>query len=188
MKKKIQIIKRKVKYARLELRAGEPVLIMPRYGSVNKKWLERKLKFIKDIKQKYKNQQIYNRSEEELVQLVSRFIEKYSRVLNMQPLKLNFRYMRTKWGSCSGKNRISFNLLLGYLPLALIRYIVFHEMVHLLIKNHSKKFWMVIEKEFKNYKKCKEKLFGYWFLLNKPKEDVERPKKVEDRVEHGRND
>lgn len=171
----IKVIKRKVKYPRLELKTGIPILIIPQKGffdpqkitSKHQKWLEKKINFIREIENKYKDKKLYQRSEEDLIKLINKFVKKFSKVLNVKPQKINFRYMKTKWGSCSKKGRICFNLALKYLPSSLISYVVFHEMVHLFIPNHSKNFWLKIKKEFKNPSLYEEKLYGYWFLLNK---------------------
>jgi predicted metal-dependent hydrolase len=84
--------------------------------------------------------------------------------------------MKTKWASCSRKNKITFNFMLKYLPPRLIRYTTFHEMAHLLIPNHNKDFWFLIKREFKNYPHFEEELFGYWFLLQNKK--LKDPKKM----------
>lgn len=171
----VLIIKRNVKHPRIELKTGIPVLILPINGNFDadkiidshKKWLEEKSCFIKEIKEKYSNHEICDRSEDELIKLIKDFISKYSGVLKRYPEKISFCYMRTKWASCSRKGKINFNLLLKYLPVELIDYIVFHEMAHLLIPNHSQYFWYLVEKKFINFKKYEENLFGYWFLLVK---------------------
>ena len=172
--RQITISKRKVKYPRLELRTGSPVLILPQEGDFDsnviigkhQKWLEQKMKFIENLKNRYKNQKIYQRSESSLVKIVTRFVNKLSKVLKVKPERVDFRYMKTKWGSCSKKKRICLNLSLRYLPTRLIRYVVLHEMTHLLIPNHSESFWLYVKKEFKNPEQCEEMLYGYWFLLN----------------------
>ena len=172
-KDKISIIKRKIKYPRIELKTGVPILILPQNNSFDeieildkhKKWLKQKLEFIEKTKKKYKNQKIYKRSDNDLIKLVTNFIDKYSKVLEKKPDKISFRYMKTKWASCSRKNKITFNFMLKYLPPRLILYITFHEMAHLLVPNHSKDFCFLIKREFKNYAQYEEQLFGYWFLL-----------------------
>lgn len=172
-KDKISIIKRKIKYPRIELKTGVPILILPQNNSFDeieildkhKKWLKQKLEFIEKTKKKYKNQKIYKRSDNDLIKLVTNFIDEYSKVLEKKPDKISFRYMKTKWASCSRKNKITFNFMLKYLPSRLIRYVTFHEMAHLLVPNHSKDFWFLIKREFKNYAQYEEQLFGYWFLL-----------------------
>lgn len=158
----------------MELKSGLPVLILPQRGNFrpeevigkHKKWLEKKLDFIEKIKNKYKNQRIYQRSEEELTQMVENLVEKYLEILKVKPVKMRFRWMKSRWGSCSKKGSVNLNLMLRHLPLSLICDVVFHEMVHLLVKNHSKNFWLYIEKGFGSYKQYEEKLFGYWFLIN----------------------
>jgi len=177
----ILIIKRNVKHPRIELKTGSPILILPKNGNFSadkiindhKKWLEEKLCFIQEIKEKYENNKIYNRSKEELIELIGDCILRYSDFSGRYPEIISFRYMKTKWASCTRKGKITFNLLLKYLPTELINYIVFHEMAHLLIPNHSKYFWSLLEKKFSNCKKYEESLFGYWFLLLKKLNIVE---------------
>jgi predicted metal-dependent hydrolase len=49
--------------------------------------------------------------------------------------------MRSRWGSCSGKNIINLNLHLMRLNDSLIDYVILHELVHTKIKNHGDGFW-----------------------------------------------
>jgi predicted metal-dependent hydrolase len=49
---------------------------------------------------------------------------------------------RTRWGSCSNSGRISLNCKLQFLPRDLVRYVIWHELCHLLEPNHSDRFWM----------------------------------------------
>lgn len=75
--------------------------------------------------------------------------------------KVFFREQKTRWGSCSHKNNISLNVKLAKLPIALIDYVIVHELVHTQIKNHKKVFWetldrflgdaKVLDKELKKY-------------------------------------
>ncbi|MDP4205101.1 MAG: SprT family zinc-dependent metalloprotease [Bacteroidota bacterium] len=67
--------------------------------------------------------------------------------------KFNFRYnqvviknVHSKWGSCSGSNNLNFNLHLMRLPDELIQYVVLHELVHTVEKNHGPGFWHLLDK------------------------------------------
>jgi len=173
--KSVIIIERQVKYPRLELKTGSPVLIMPKNTNLepsvilgcHESWLEKKVEFVEKVKNKYKNYKVYKRSDDELRNLVKKFVDDFLPIIKIKPLKINFRYLKTKWGSCSRKRRLCFNLALKYLPTSLVRYVVFHEMTHLIIPNHKKGFWTYLKKEFENPESCEEKLYGYWFLINK---------------------
>lgn len=59
------------------------------------------------------------------------------------PLRLSSA--RTRWGSCSTRSGISLNWRLIFLPLAIVDYVVCHELAHLREMNHSPRFWSVVE-------------------------------------------
>lgn len=52
---------------------------------------------------------------------------------------------RTKWGNCSALQNLSFNWRLIMAPEYVLRYIVTHEFVHLVIPDHSAKFWLTLQ-------------------------------------------
>jgi YgjP-like, metallopeptidase domain len=52
---------------------------------------------------------------------------------------------RTKWGNCSALRNLSFNWRLVMAPDFVLRYIATHEMVHLAVPNHSRKFWLTVQ-------------------------------------------
>jgi predicted metal-dependent hydrolase len=52
-----------------------------------------------------------------------------------------FSDTKSKWGSCSQDNRLQFNVRLIMAPLLVINYVVIHELVHTIEKNHSRAFW-----------------------------------------------
>ena len=65
---------------------------------------------------------------------------------------VSVRKQRTRWGSCSHKNNISLNMKLVLLPKELIDYVMLHELVHTQIHNHSKKFWIELDRYIGNAK------------------------------------
>ncbi len=59
---------------------------------------------------------------------------------------LNIKNMKTRWGSCTGHNGINLNLHLVRLPNHLCDYIILHELVHTVHKNHGTSFWENLDK------------------------------------------
>ena len=58
-----------------------------------------------------------------------------------QVLDLGFR-----WGSCSQNKTVNFHWKCMTLPSNIVQYIVSHEVAHLIVPDHSKRFWRVLEK------------------------------------------
>ena len=60
--------------------------------------------------------------------------------------KVSFKNMKTRWGSCSPKNNISFNILMAHLPKKFQDYIILHELLHTRIKDHKKGYWAELDR------------------------------------------
>ena len=60
---------------------------------------------------------------------------------------------------------MTINRLMKYLPEPVLKYVVFHEIVHLIEKRHNDKFWKRISKRFNDYEELEKDLFVYWFKL-----------------------
>jgi predicted metal-dependent hydrolase len=70
--------------------------------------------------------------------------------------RLTIRGQRTRWASCSATRAMSFNwrLLLG--PAAVLDYVVWHEVCHLRVMDHSPAFWSELERWCPDYRTQKE--------------------------------
>jgi len=54
---------------------------------------------------------------------------------------LQIRGQRTRWASCSTSGAMSFNWRLLLAPAEILDYVVEHEVAHLDVQDHSKRFW-----------------------------------------------
>ena len=59
--------------------------------------------------------------------------------------RLTIRGQRTRWASCSPSRAMSFNWRLLLAPEAVLDYVVWHEVCHLRIMDHSPRFWAMVE-------------------------------------------
>ncbi|HEX8785277.1 MAG TPA: SprT family zinc-dependent metalloprotease [Telluria sp.] len=64
----------------------------------------------------------------------------------------------TRWGSCTVAGNIRLNWKLIHYPLALLDYVVIHELAHLREMNHSPRFWAVVGEVFPDYDGAKAAL------------------------------
>lgn len=88
---------------------------------------------------------------------------KWDRVIAMYHINkmptIKIRSMTSKWGSCLvDKAEITMNLSLIHYPLECIDYVLWHEYVHLVVPNHSKRFYDLVEFHMPNYKSAKKLL------------------------------
>ena len=79
-------------------------------------------------------------------------IDDYARRMGVQPAGLTVTSARTRFGSCSGKNRLSFSWRLMAYPEAAIDYVVVHELAHIRYKDHSRAFYAFIESVLPDYR------------------------------------
>ena len=68
---------------------------------------------------------------------------------------------KTRWGSCSVKRNLNFNLRLMMAPPGAIDSVIIHELCHLKILNHSPAFWDLVAKLYPDYGQWQQ-----WFKEN----------------------
>jgi predicted metal-dependent hydrolase len=85
--------------------------------------------------------------------LIRRF-KKYG----VEPKGLAIQAMTTRWGSCTPRGRVIFNIELIKAPKGCIEYVIVHELCHLVHRNHTQKFFELQAREMPDWKKWKEKL------------------------------
>jgi predicted metal-dependent hydrolase len=89
----------------------------------------------------------------------------YTNKFGVRFTRIFVRRQKTRWGSCSSNGNLNFNFWLICLPRKLVRYVVCHEVLHLVENRHDKTFWKIIGAEFENYKQLEKNLFEYWSFI-----------------------
>src|SRR6185503_1840811 len=77
----------------------------------------------------------------------------YARSMGENPTDIRVRSPKHLWGSCHPVKRVlHFNWKIMMAPLAVLDYVVVHEMSHLRVPNHSKRFWARVKQFSPEYK------------------------------------
>ena len=61
---------------------------------------------------------------------------------------------RTRWGSCTSAGVMSFNWRLLLAPERVLDYVIWHEACHLLVLNHSPRYWALVERHVPDYREA----------------------------------
>lgn len=88
----------------------------------------------------------------------SRFKEMLSKFDYKNVPKLSIREMKKRWGSFLNEDKIFLNPKLIHTSKDCIDYVIVHELCHFKYKNHSKKFWELLNEKYPKWGKVKEKL------------------------------
>jgi predicted metal-dependent hydrolase len=78
-------------------------------------------------------------------ELVSALAEEEAGRLGVAYRRIRIGGQRTLWGSCSPRGTLSFNWRLVLAPAEVLDYVVVHELCHLRVPNHSRRFWGLVE-------------------------------------------
>ncbi len=96
---------------------------------------------------------------------ISERLQRYARLVGRTPQKIIIRNQEKRWGSCSHSGVLRFNWKVIMAPLSVVDYVIAHELCHLLIKNHSEKFWSKLSSIVPDYKKKRQWLKENSILL-----------------------
>jgi hypothetical protein len=76
--------------------------------------------------------------------------------LNLEYSTLKISNAKTNWGSCGPKNSLNFNWRLIMAPEGVVDYVIIHELMHILEKNHSAKFWNKVATVMPEYRTARK--------------------------------
>lgn len=85
----------------------------------------------------------------------------WSERMGLAPTRLGLSSARGRWGSCSSNGAMRLNWRLMQAPLAVIEYVVIHELAHLAELNHSARFWAIVAAHCPAWKQQRD-----WLKLN----------------------
>lgn len=73
--------------------------------------------------------------------------------MGVVPAGVRITSAATRWGSCSGKNRLCFSYRIALLPPEAAEYIVVHELAHIRVKNHGPAFYAEVARYLPDYRR-----------------------------------
>lgn len=81
--------------------------------------------------------------------------------------RVSVRDQKTRWGSCSANGDMSFNWRLILAPDPILHYVVAHEVAHLVERNHSPRFWALVNEIDPNMKASRQWLRSHGLRLQR---------------------
>lgn len=92
------------------------------------------------------------------MELLPPLVKTYAERMGVRPNRITITDAKTRFGSCSSKNRICFSWRLMYYPQPAIEYVVVHELAHIKEKNHGSGFYKLVEQYMPDYREREKML------------------------------
>ena len=164
---KVEVIKSKRKSFSIQVVSSEYIIVRAPYRASkkavaevldkNKAWIEKHLE--KRRREEQEAADIRTLSELELSELAERAkivfkekVEHFAPIVGVTYGRITIRNQKTRWGSCSSKGNLNFNVALMRAPIEVLDYVVVHELCHRLYLNHSREFWSEVGRVIPDYK------------------------------------
>lgn len=126
-------------------------------------WISKHIEKIKETKERVEAEPTEKLTREKVIALaeealkvIPERVEYFAKVIGVTYGKITVRNQKTRWGSCSSKGNLNFNCLLMLAPPEVLDYVVIHELCHRKQMNHSKAFWLEVEKVLPDYKEARK--------------------------------
>ena len=160
-----KLIKSRRKTISLEIRGDELIVRAPLrttkkeaddFVARHEGWIAKHRRKIAERRELYQAQP--RLSEEELQALADRAkaviparVRYYAEQMGARYGRITLRLQKTRWGSCSAKKNLNFNILLMLTPPEVVDSVVVHELCHLWEMNHSPRFYQRVYAVFPEY-------------------------------------
>lgn len=170
----ITVTRKRMRSIRLRVCApsGEVKVSAPRAVSreMIRQFVEAKLPWIREHQQKIRSRpapQVWQpfdaatkkKYQAQLHEQLPPLIARYEQALGVSVASYNLRQMKTRWGSCHPRKRhICFNLELAKYSVALLEYVVAHELAHLRVAAHNHRFYALLDEVMPDWRERKKGL------------------------------
>lgn len=166
-----EVVRRRVKYSRVEFRSSGLRVIVPRGVSPTQVLKENRESILKKYNKLLGQLEdaaglvMTERTDEAFIVLVNRLVTEYSLQLKIVIKKVRFRKMKRRWGTCRSDGVVTLNRYLQFVPDRLVGYIVYHELAHMLVRGHNTKFKKIVAAQFPTYRQLDRELNLYGLRL-----------------------
>ena len=124
------------------------------FYKAHSEWVKKKLEITKG-----RMTPIDNLSDAEIEELKKRAweyipsrVDHFAKIMDVTPSNVSINQAKTRFGSCSSKQRLNFSCNVMRYPTDAIDYVIVHELAHIKELNHSKRFWAIVEGVLPDYK------------------------------------
>ena len=131
---------------RLTVPAGTSRAEVKRILAMKERWIAEQER--RQVPQLELEQRAISESEARIAarEIVSALAEEEAKRIGVTYKTIRIGAQRTLWGSCSPLGTLSFNWRLVLAPLEVLDYVVVHELCHVRVPNHSRRFWALVER------------------------------------------
>lgn len=170
----IPVVRRRMRSIRLRVcaPAGEVKVSAPCGVSRDRvrEFVEAKLPWIREHQQKIQArppQPVWQRFDNatqqqyraQLLEQLPLLIAHYEKRLKVSVAGFRLRHMKTRWGTCNTRSHcITVNLELARYPLAQLEYVVAHELAHLRVAGHDRRFYALLDEVMPDWRERKQVL------------------------------
>ena len=130
-----------------------------RFVSEHRDWIEKHYQ-----RQKFQTERYALSSEQaealrkEAKEYIPKRVKYFADLTGLVPAGISITSAKTRFGSCSAKNRLNFSLYLMLYSKKAVDYVVLHEICHIAYKNHGGEFYGLIARYMPDYKEVVKEL------------------------------
>ncbi len=142
---------------------GKPYRLQVVYEGTQKKIIKSPTKIIMTVPEgtdiKTRERLIAEWYRQELKRVLESVIVECEKKTGIHADEIRIKSMKTRWGTCNiAKHRVWINLQLAKKPMKCLEYVVIHELVHLLEKDHTHRFYALVEEYCPTWREAKKLL------------------------------